>query len=330
MKISKSNSFEWKSVLRKNFTDWKQLVTFLELDESHLSRITKVNHFPLSLPYRLASKIEKNNISDPILKQFLPMVEENTETSGFYLDPVGDNLSRKCSKLLHKYQGRALLVTTSACAMHCRYCFRRNFSYENSDKTFLNELEAIKNDPTIHEIILSGGDPLSLHNELLGKLLNLLDGISHIKTIRFHTRFPIGIPERIDSDLLAILSASCKQIIFVIHCNHARELDDDVISSLKSVQKLGIPVLNQSVLLKGVNDNFTAMKTLLEALISAGIIPYYLHQLDKAQGTAHFQTSEETGISLINELRKSLPGYAIPRYAKEIAGEASKTIIQMC
>jgi KamA family protein len=212
--------------------------------------------------------------------------------------------------------------------MHCRYCFRRNFSYENADKTFLQELEIIKNDPTIHEIILSGGDPLSLQSEILGDLLDQLSGISHIKTIRFHTRFPIGIPERIDSELLRIFSTCSKQIIFVIHCNHVRELDDEVIVRLKSIQKMGIPVLNQSVLLQGVNDSLSSMKQLLEGLIAVGIIPYYLHQLDKAQGTAHFQTSEETGIELISELRKSLPGYAIPRYAKEIAGEASKTIIQ--
>ncbi|MBM3208023.1 MAG: 4Fe-4S cluster-binding domain-containing protein, partial [Chlamydiae bacterium] len=193
MQATQTTTSEWRNVLRKNFTDWKLLADFLELDDEHRSKIITVKNFPLNLPYRLASKINKNTINDPILKQFLPTIEETVELPGFCADPVGDNLARKCSKLLHKYEGRALLVTTSACAMHCRYCFRRNFPYENTDKIFSNELELIKNDSSIKEIILSGGDPLSLSNEVLRRLLRSISEIKHVKMIRFHSRFPIGI-----------------------------------------------------------------------------------------------------------------------------------------
>jgi len=317
----------WRQMQRKTFTDWKKLAAFLELTEELYPKIAEISHFPLNLPYRLATKIQKGSLEDPILKQFLPTPEENVITEGFVLDPVGDTLARKGDKLLHKYEGRALLITTSACAMHCRYCFRRNFPYENQDKSFVEEIAILESDTSLKEIILSGGDPLSLSNELLRSLLTRLSNIEHITKIRFHSRFPIGIPERIDDEFLSILASLSKQIVFIIHTNHARELDEEVIRSLKKIQSLGIPVLNQSVLLKGVNDSYETLKELLEKLTDNGIIPYYLHQLDKAQGTAHFQTSEDQGKKLIKELTKTLPGYAIPRYVKEVAGALSKTPI---
>lgn len=319
----------WRQAQRKTFTDWKKLAEFLELDPSYHIQIAEIAHFPLNLPYRLAAKIQKNCWDDPILMQFLPTVKETQPQEGYVVDPVGDTNSRTCAKLLHKYEGRALLITTSACAMHCRYCFRRNFPYENQDKTFAEELSIIQNDPSIREIILSGGDPLSLSNELLGSLLRRLDAIPHITKIRFHSRFPIGIPERIDEELLSILSSLSKQVVFIAHINHAREVDEDVAFALKKLQRLGIPVLNQSVLLKGVNDSVEVMKELLEKLTDNGIIPYYIHQLDKALGASHFETPEDTGKALFTQLAKELPGYSIPRYVKEVAGAPSKTIIPL-
>lgn len=318
----------WRQVQRKNFTDWKKLAAFLELDPSFHPDIAEIAHFPLNLPYRLADKIQKNCWDDPILMQFLPTIKETLPQEGYVIDPVGDAHSRTCAKLLHKYQGRALLITTSACAMHCRYCFRRNFPYENQDKTFLEELSVIQNDPSIKEIILSGGDPLSLSNELLGSLLRRLHDIPHITKIRFHSRFPIGIPERIDEEFVSILESLSKQVIFIAHINHAREVDEDVAFALKKLQRLGIPVLNQSVLLKGVNDTASVMKELLEKLTDHGIIPYYIHHLDKALGASHFETSEDTGKTLLSQLAKELPGYSVPRYVKEVAGSPSKTTIQ--
>lgn len=317
----------WRQIQRENFNQWKPLVEFLQLDAENAREVLHKCDFPLNLPRRLAEKIEKNNLDDPILRQFVPLQEEKVATSAFCADPVGDSLSQKTTKLLHKYVGRALLLCSSACAMHCRFCFRQKFPYETEQKLFGPELDLIAQDSTLEEIILSGGDPLSLSDQMLGDLLHDLSSIPHVQRIRFHTRFPIGIPERIDASFLAILTRTKAQIIFTVHINHPKELDKEVIDRLKKIQKLGIPVLNQAVLLKGVNDNLLTLKSLFETLINAGIIPYYLHQLDQVQGSAHFKVDEEIGLYLLEQLRASLPGYAIPQYVREIAGRPSKTVI---
>jgi KamA family protein len=202
--------------------------------------------------------------------------------------------------------------------MNCRYCFRQHYPYETEKTLFQEEIAAINADPTLSEIILSGGDPLSLSNNALEMLLMSLSSIPHVKRIRFHTRFPLGIPERIDEEFLSILSRASKQIVFVIHCNHTNECDDDIFKALKSVQRLGIPILSQSVLLRGVNDSLSALKELFETLSNQGIIPYYLHQLDRVQGAAHFEVSEEKGLKLIEELTAQLSGYAVPKYVREV------------
>jgi lysine 2,3-aminomutase len=317
----------WRHIQRQNITSWEALTSFLEWDAPLSEQISKNPRFSLNLPLRLAQKISKNTLNDPILRQFLPTPQEEIKSLGFVSDPVGDTPSRKSPKLLHKYQGRALLVTTSACAMHCRYCFRQNFPYETQEKGFAPELELIRQDPSISEILLSGGDPLSLSNDTLRSLLSELATIPHLKRLRFHTRFPIGIPERIDTTFLEILKESPLQIYFVIHCNHANELDTDIFHALKQIQQLGIPVLNQSVLLKDVNDSVDALTTLCQALIDNGILPYYLHQLDRVEGAAHFEVPEAKGKALIQALSAHLPGYAIPKYVREIAGMPSKTPI---
>ena len=312
----------WKQIQKQNFTNWKELFTFLEISNEQPFHLQ--SSFPLNIPRRLAEKIDKNTLDDPILKQFIPLSEERLTSPHFRQDPVCDIAFRKEQKLLHKYQGRALLVCTSACAMHCRFCFRQNFPYETKQKGFENELRAIAADDSIKEIILSGGDPLSLSNRELGKLIEELSLIPHLKILRFHTRFPIGIPERIDEELLDILSSCRLQIFFVLHINHAKEFDSDVASVLKQIKQRGIPVLSQSVLLKGVNDDVQSLKTLVETLVENGIIPYYLHQLDQIQGGAHFEVDEKVGIELIEQLRNELPGYAIPRYVKEVPHMQSK------
>lgn len=311
----------WRQIQKKNFTDWKKFAAFLQIDSAH---ILPSPRFPLNIPLRLASKIEKNNLNDPILRQFLPTKSELKETLGFTSDAVGDTSSLKAKKMLHKYKGRALLVCTSGCAMNCRFCFRQKFPYETEEKSFDKELEMIAADSSLSEIILSGGDPLSLSDRTLKELITNLDAIPHLKRLRFHSRFPIGIPERIDTSFLNILKSTRLQVFFLIHCNHPSEFDSDVMIALKKIQHLGIPVLNQSVLLKGVNDSVPILKSLVETLVDNGIVPYYLHQLDRVQGTAHFEVSEETGRSLLNELSKEVSGYALPRYVREIAGEASK------
>lgn len=316
---------DWRSHLKNNFTNWEKLADFLQLEETERNFILKKPRFVLNLPLRLAQKIQKKTLNDPILKQFLPVEAENLETVGFKLDPTGDTEFRKSPKLLHKYAGRALIVTTSACAMHCRFCFRQNFPYETERKAYDEELLAIQSDKTIKEVILSGGDPLSLSNEVLKGLFSQLESFDHVKRIRFHTRFPIGIPERIDESFVSLIERSSCQIYFVLHCNHAKELDEDILERMKRLQKAGAVLLNQAVLLQGVNDTLEDLYQLSEKLVDHGILPYYLHQLDQVQGTSHFEVSEDKGRELIMELTKKLSGYAIPKYVREIPHQASKT-----
>lgn len=318
----------WQAILRQNFTQWEALADFLELKDKQRSQILHVKHFPLNLPKRLADKMAKGTLEDPLLKQFLPTLEEKRDRLGFVPDAVGDKQAQRSCKLLHKYHGRALIVCTSACAMHCRYCFRQHYDYDTeSPGNFSQELEIIRSDESLREVLLSGGDPLSLSNRVLGKLMRDLAAIPHVQRIRFHTRFPIGIPERIDEGLLELFQDLPQALWFVIHSNHPRELDDEVLARLSRLKRLGVTLLNQSVLLKGINDDLATLRALCERLVDHGILPYYLHQLDRAQGTAHFEVAEAKGCELIQQLSAQLPGYAVPRYVKEIAGEPGKVLL---
>ncbi|MBI3236810.1 MAG: KamA family radical SAM protein [Chlamydiales bacterium] len=321
------NPPSWRQIQRSNFTSWGALAPFLELEADAHGLPLCLPSFPLNLPRRLAEKIEKKNWQDPILLQFLPTEKEDLAVGGFVQDPVGDCHALKEAKLLHKYEGRVLFLATGACAMHCRYCFRKHFDYAVKEKGFDRELQLLEEDSSIKEVILSGGDPLSLSNSDLKGLSERFDRIPHLKRLRFHTRFPIGIPERIDQEFLDILAASRLQVYFIIHVNHPREWDLEVAQALKQIQKLGIPVLSQTVLLKGVNDLIDTLQDLCEQLVDGGVLPYYVHQLDRAAGTAHFEVEEERGIALIEELSKRVSGYALPRYVKEEAGKSSKTVI---
>ncbi|MEM1282223.1 MAG: EF-P beta-lysylation protein EpmB [Chlamydiota bacterium] len=317
----------WRQIQKNNFKKWTELVSFLELNQEQSSKILKKCRFPLNLPYRLAAKIEKKTLDDPILKQFLPVTDETMEDENFSRDPVGDRKALCSPKLLHKYHGRVLLVTTSSCAMHCRYCFRRHFDYEVERKDFEPEIESIRHDPTVKEVILSGGDPLSLSNVALRTLISQIDEIPHVTKLRFHTRFPIGIPERIDEEFLEIIENSRLKVWFVIHSNHPRELDKDLFAYLNRLQRNGVTVLNQAVLLAGINDNVDTLTELCEKLVDHGVVPYYLHQLDRVAGATHFEVPIEKGKRMIEELKRVLPGYAVPRYVKEVPGEAYKVEI---
>jgi EF-P beta-lysylation protein EpmB len=314
----------WRAILRTNFTRIEALADFLELNEQQRSQLVLRSHFPLQVPLRLAQKMAKGTLDDPIARQFLPTSQELQAHAQFLLDPVCDIDFQEGAKLLRKYEGRVLLVCTSACAMHCRYCFRQHFAY-NASKGFEDELAQIEQDLSIHEVILSGGDPLSLSDEVLAHILGRLAKLPHIRRIRFHTRFPIGIPERIDEDFLNLIIHLPQQVYFVIHCNHPRELDNEIVDRLKALQRLGCLILNQAVLLKGVNDDASILQLLAEQLANQGIIFYYLHQLDRVQGAAHFEVEEDKGRQLLAEIAKQLPGYAIPKYVREIAGEPNKT-----
>ncbi len=310
----------WKSIQKENFTDIEELAAFLELP--YAFPLLKKSKFPLNLPRRLALKISKNNLEDPILRQFLPIEDENRHSG--YTDPVQDASFQKTSHLLHKYAGRMLIVTTGACAMNCRFCFRQNYEY-SSGGDFSKELEILSQDETIEEVLLSGGDPLSLSNRRLRILLENLAKIPHVKRIRFHTRFPVGIPERIDGELLTILEKCPQQIIFILHINLAEELDPDITSALKKIARLGIPILTQTVLLRGVNDSLEVLKKLFLTLVNNGLIPYYLHQLDPVQGAMHFEVLLHK--ELLEALHAELPGYALPRFVKEEPFAKGKTLL---
>jgi len=313
----------WRLIQKENFNDWKAFSHYLELQSTQI--ILPNPKFSLNIPRRLAAKIRKNDFTDPILRQFLPTQAEMAPAPLFILDPVGDKEAQKSSKLLSKYQGRALLLVTSACAMNCRFCFRQNFEYEKEQTEYQEELSLIRQDVTLREVILSGGDPLSLSTRALENLVLELDKIPHLTKLRFHTRFPIGIPERIDESLLRLFAMTRIQIIFTIHCNHPRELDTEVLRALRKIQCLGIPILSQTVLLKGVNNEASTLIELFHLLSDHGILPYYLNQLDRVQGASHFEVPQEEGIALMRRLRESLPGYAVPRFVQEIAGQPHKT-----
>ncbi|PCI75747.1 EF-P beta-lysylation protein EpmB [Candidatus Aerophobetes bacterium] len=319
----------WKQILRQNFTKLEPLLDFLSLDPAKRALCLNLPPFPLNLPRRLAEKIEKNNIEDPLFLQFVPLIKEKQSSQDFILDPVCDKDFTKAPKLLHKYPGRVLLLVTSACAMHCRFCFRQNFPYETEDKSFEKELFYIASNPTIHEVILSGGDPLSLSTHKLQPLLKAIDQIKHVKIIRFHSRFIIGVPERISPNFLTQLKTLSKTLVFVLHINHATEIDSAVIESVKKLKSIGATVLAQSVLLNGVNNSKKALKELFLTLVTAGITPYYLHKLDKVKGAHHFNSEIAPAKKWLLELRDEMPGYAVPHFVEEIPHKQSKTLISV-
>jgi len=324
--MSNSNA-PWQQVLRKNITSAKILCELLELSKEQEEHVLKRSPFRLNIPRRLVDKMPKKTIDSPLFRQFVPLVEEEKKIEGFSCDPLQERTFQLSSRLLQKYGSRALFITTSACAMHCRYCFRRHYPYESAPSDFTKELEALSADTRLHEAILSGGDPLSLPDEKLGYLLQQLDGIEHLRAIRFHTRYPIGIPERITSAFIQQIASLSKEVVFVLHINHFDELDGDVLGALKRLKRAGVTLLNQTVLLKGVNDEHSVLKCLFEELAFNGILPYYLHILDKVDGAHHFAVEEAKGVELVQNLRKELPGYAVPRLAKEEPGKPHKTIL---
>ncbi|MCH9621837.1 MAG: L-lysine 2,3-aminomutase [Chlamydiia bacterium] len=315
---------KWRLVQKKGFTNLDDIAQFLSLDKDKKARLITKKEFPLHLPLRIAQKMPKNCLENPLALQFLPLDLELSDEG--MIDPVGDVASSKGKALLHKYEGRALLLVTGACVMHCRYCFRQNYSYESEiDKA----IAIIRQDPSIKEVILSGGDPLSLSDRALSALMAQIEDIDHVEIIRFHTRFLIGVPERVTDKFLYTLKSSSKQIVFVLHVNSALELDSDIFSELSKIQKLGVPVLTQTVLLKGVNDSKQKLYDLFWGLVVHGVIPYYLHSLDRVKGSLHMEVSKKEGVKLINSLRDCLPGYAVPTFVEEVAGRRSKTIINV-
>lgn len=283
--------------------------------------------FSLKVPTHFAQQIEKGNLNDPLLRQIFPSIEESKSVEGYSQDPVGDLQANPTDSLLHKYQGRALLITSPQCDIHCRYCFRRHFPYEQAKKRhWQTALDHLAQDESIHEIILSGGDPLTLSEQGLIDLLHQLEQIPHLETLRIHSRTPIVAPERaLKTEWLEALKACRLHKVLVVHCNHPNELSTQTHQTLNAYRNAGITLLNQSVLLKGVNDSVITLKALSKKLFSQGVLPYYCHLLDRVEGAAHFEVSDTPAWQIFETLRQELPGYLIPKLVREIAGEPYKT-----
>ena len=284
------------------------------------------SNFPLLVPLPFLARMEPGRLDDPLLLQVLPRPEENLAVPGFLDDPLCEQATTTPG-LLQKYKGRVLVVLTGACAINCRYCFRRHFPYHEhqpDSRHWQMILEQVKRDESIREIILSGGDPLVLKDRHLASVLDSINRIEHVDSIRFHTRLPVVIPQRISDDLLNSLQASDKNIVFVLHINHEAEIDGEVIQAMGRLRSAGATLLNQSVLLKGVNDSVTTLSSLSRRLFEAGILPYYLHLLDPVNGAAHFDTEAETGIGIIEQLTRELPGYLVPKLVREVPGVLAK------
>jgi EF-P beta-lysylation protein EpmB len=291
---------------------------------------TGATDFPVFVPPSYLARIRPEDPHDPLLRQVFPLAGEAAVLPGFTRDPVDDQSATLRAGVLQKYAGRALLVTTGACAVHCRYCFRRHFPYEevpHSDAAWDAALVTISADSTITEVILSGGDPLMLVDARLATLTRKIAAIPHVSRLRIHTRLPIVVPSRVTDDLVALLRSTRLVLVMVVHANHAREVSPEVAAAFEKLRHAGIMLLNQAVLLRGVNDSVAAQQELAERLIEVGVVPYYLHQLDRVAGAAHFEVSIEEGRRIVAELRTRLPGYMVPRYVQEVAGEPSKTIL---
>ena len=320
---------QWVDELRHAYVDPLELLNCLNLSARDVGLTAEVNGFPFRVPRPFAARIRPASPNDPLLRQVLPCDLELSTHSDFQHDPVGDLNAQRTPALLHKYHGRALLIVTGGCAINCRYCFRRHFPYAQSvGAAKLDEaVNEIRADDSISEVILSGGDPLMLSDESLARLVKALDSIGHVRRLRIHSRLPVTIPSRITHTLIDLLIESRLTPVLVVHINHAQEIDDDLSEQFKRCSAAGIQLLNQSVLLRGVNDSAVELSRLSEALFDAAVLPYYVHLLDRVAGAAHFDMSEGQARLIADQMREKLPGYLMPRFVREIAGQPSKTPI---
>jgi EF-P beta-lysylation protein EpmB len=319
----------WRRELADAVRDLDELCRLLDLSPSQLG-VSRgaMERFPLLAPRGYVARMERGNPRDALLLQVLPRREEEQARPGFVPDPVADEASQLAPGILQKYHQRVLIVTTGACAVHCRYCFRRNFAYDDLPdfpRLWESAARQVAADRSIREVILSGGDPLTIADQRLSRLASRLAQIGHLRRLRVHTRLPILIPSRVNDELLAWLAGTRLTPVAVIHANHPAELDEAVARAIGRLVDAGIVVLNQAVLLRGINDDAQVLASLCERLIDLRVLPYYLHQLDRVAGAAHFEVPRAVGRRLMARLRHILPGYAVPRYVRETPGQPSKT-----
>ncbi len=313
----------WQRALAQCYRDAAALLRDLGIAPQDLALAQGAANFPLRVPRSYARRMRRGDPRDPLLRQVLPLAAEDRPAPGFVADPVGDTAALAAPGLLHKYHGRALLLVSGACAVHCRYCFRRHFPYSEAGGRageWAEALDRVATDERIREVILSGGDPLAVSDTRLAALVHDLEAVPHVRRLRIHTRLPVVLPCRIDDALLAWLGRTRLQVVVVIHANHGNEIDDEVTAALARLQGTGATLLNQSVLLRGVNDDAAVLAALCEQLFDAGVLPYYLHLLDRVQGAAHFEVPEAEALAIHRELLTRLPGYLVPRLVREKAG----------
>ncbi|MEJ2479053.1 MAG: EF-P beta-lysylation protein EpmB [Acidihalobacter sp.] len=319
----------WQAALRDAIREPGDLIGLLGLPESMLEAAHAASRdFRLLVPRGYAARMRHGDPHDPLLLQVLPQGSERIAFPGYVSDPVGDLAAEAAPGVLHKYHGRVLLITTGACAVHCRYCFRRHFPYADSNPArgaWREALDYLRTHPQVDELILSGGDPLVLDDDKLSALVRELERIPHLRRLRLHTRLPIVLPERIDDALLDWVRDSSLKIVCVVHANHANELDDAVERALRRLRDAGAELLNQSVLLRGVNDSAQELGRLSDRLFNCGVLPYYLHLLDPVAGAAHFHVGDREARAIVKTLRDRLPGYLVPRLVREEAGAPAKT-----
>ena len=318
----------WQKALREAVRDPRELLDLLGLDRlaPRLSDEAMVQ-FPLRVPRGFVARMRRGDPRDPLLRQVLPLDDEMRPMPGFGLDAVGDGAAKTAPGVIQKYRGRALLVATGSCAIHCRYCFRRHFPYAEETAArdgWRDAVDLIRQDASIEEVLLSGGDPLSLSNGKLAELTGALADIPHLRRLRIHSRLPIVVPERVDDGLMGWLSTLPWPVTLVVHANHANEFDGTVDAALGRLRAAGVHLLNQAVLLRGVNDSVDALGALSERGFAAGVLPYYLHQLDRVAGVAHFEVDDAHARALHAGLAARLSGYLVPRLVREIPGDTGK------
>ncbi len=322
----------WQLELINAITDPNVLLDLLELDPMLLAGAKEgAKLFPLKVTRSFVQRMKKGDANDPLLLQVLPLHEETLTVEGFVETPLQEASANPIPGLLHKYPGRVLLLPTSACGIHCRYCFRRYFSYESNKPGtagWKNALDYIAQDPSIHEVILSGGDPLVMNDYALHDLSEKLSAIPHLKRLRLHSRLPIVLPERMTETCLEWFRTLTLKPILVLHCNHPNEINAAVKQAMKQCTAAGVTLLNQAVLLKNINDTADTQVALSEALFDAGILPYYLHLLDKVKGAAHFDLELKKALAMHAEIKTRLPGFLVPRLVREEPGALSKSVFE--
>lgn len=319
---------DWTEYLATAVSDPIQLLTLLNLPlEPYQQHLAARRLFAMRVPMPFINKMEKGNANDPLFLQVMTDAAEFLQTPGFVKDPLQEQ-DNAIPNLLHKYHNRVLLMVKGGCAVNCRYCFRRHFPYEDNPGNKANwrkALDYIAQHSEIEEVIFSGGDPLMAKDRELAWLLKQLNQIPHLKTVRIHSRLPVVIPQRITPELCRLLADSPLNKVLVLHINHANEIDELLSKQLQPLKQAGVTLLNQSVLLKGINDDAHILKALNDKLFATGILPYYLHLLDKVEGASHFWIDDERALAIYRQLITLSSGYLVPKLAREIAGEKSKT-----